>query len=359
MMRILLLALLLATPAEAEERVRFRETGRTVGILPTGPDNAITDVAGVMVGHATLIEGARVRTGVTAILPHGGNVFQDKVPAGFFRGNGFGKLAGSTQIEELGEIEAPILLTNTLNVAEGLAGGVEWVLAQPGNGEVRSVNVVVGETNDGFLNDIRGRHVSKADVRQAIETARPGPVPEGNVGAGTGTRLFGWKGGIGTSSRRLDNWTVGVLVQGNFGGRPMISGRAVPAGPLEAGLAARVGDGSIVMVVATDAPVSDRNLERLARRAMVGLARTGSDISNGSGDYVIAFSTHADVRRTAARRGKVSAFPELGNEAMSPLFSGVAEAAEEAIYNALTRAETMDGDGGRLEALPLGLLPSD
>lgn len=359
MMRILLLALLLATPAGAEERVRFRETGRTVGILPTGPDNAITDVAGVMVGHATLIEGARVRTGVTAILPHEGNVFQDKVPAGFFRGNGFGKLAGSTQIEELGEIEAPILLTNTLNVAEGLAGGVEWVLAQPDNGEVRSVNVVVGETNDGFLNDIRGRHVSKADVRRAIETARPGPVPEGNVGAGTGTRLFGWKGGIGTSSRRVDNWTVGVLVQGNFGGRPMISGRAVPAGPLEAGLAARVGDGSIVMVVATDAPLSDRNLERLARRAMVGLARTGSDISNGSGDYVIAFSTHADVRRTAARRGKVSAFPELGNEAMSPLFSGVAEAAEEAIYNALTRAETMDGDGGRLEALPLGLLPSD
>lgn len=358
--RVLLLVwLMLPGLVAAEERVRFRETGRVVGVLPTGVLNAITDVPGVRVGHVTRNEGARVRTGVTAILAHGGNLFQDKVPAGHFRANGFGKLAGSTQIEELGEIESPIILTNTLNVAEGLAGGVEWTLRQPGNETVRSVNVVVGETNDGFLNDIRGRHVRTGDVVAAIERAAAGPVAEGNVGAGTGTRMFGWKGGIGTSSRRVGDWTVGVLIQGNFGGRPLVLGRPVAAAPAVAGMAEAVGDGSIVMVVATDAPLSDRNLQRLARRATMGLARTGSTMDNGSGDYVLAFSTHADVRRTAARRGAVTAYPELGNERMTPLFAGVAEATEEAIYNALAKAEGMTGDGGRLEAMPMGGLPRE
>ncbi len=357
-MKWLIAVAFLAGQGTAQERVRFRETGQIVGTLATGPLNAITDVAGVRVGHVTHIEGERVRTGVTAILPHGGNLFQDKVPAGFFRANGFGKLAGSTQIEELGEIEAPIILTNTLNVGEGLAGGVEWVLKQPGNEAARSVNVVVGETNDGFLNDIRGRFVTKADVVQAIEKAADGAVAEGNVGAGTGTRLFGWKGGIGTSSRRVGDWTIGVLVQGNFGGKPLILGRAVAEAPTVAGLEAAVGDGSIMMVVATDAPLSDRSLQRLARRAIAGLARTGSTMDNGSGDYVIAFSTHSGVRRTRARRDGVTAYPELGNEAMSPLFAGVAEATEEAIYNALTKAESMSGNGNRLEAFPLSLLPT-
>lgn len=358
-MKWLLAALLLAGSASAEDRVRFRDTGRTVGVLPTGANNAITDVAGVLVGHVTRIEGNDIRTGVTVILPHAGNLFHDKVPAAIYRANGFGKLAGSTQVDELGEIESPILLTNTLNVGEALSGGVEWSLAQPGNEQVRSVNVVVGETNDGFLNDIRGRHLTIADAKTAITTARVGPVAEGNVGAGTGTRLFGWKGGIGTASRRVAEWTIGVLVQGNFGGTPRILGRTVPEAPQQAGLAASVGDGSIMIVVATDAPLSDRSLQRLARRAIVGLARTGSTMDNGSGDYVIAFSTHPDVRRTQARRDTISAYPELSNAAMSPLFAGVAEATEEAIYNALTSAETMSGNGNRLEALPLSLLPAN
>lgn len=349
--------LLVASSAGAEERMRYRDTGRSVGTLPTGPANAITDVEGVRVGHVTRIEGEAVRTGVTAILPHPGNVFADKVPAAIFVANGFGKLAGLSQVAELGEIESPILLTNTLNVGEVLAGGVEWVLAQPGNEAVRSVNVVVGETNDGYLNDIRRRSLTSADAKAAIAAARPGPVAEGNVGAGTGTRLFGWKGGIGTASRRIGDWTLGVLIQGNFGGQPIIGGKAVPASPEQAALEARVGDGSVMIVVATDAPLSDRNLGRLARRAVVGLARTGSTMANGSGDYIIAFSTHPDVRRTAERREKVSAYAALGNDAMSPLFAAVAEATEEAIYNALAMAETMDGNGHRLEALPTRLLP--
>jgi D-aminopeptidase len=329
-----------------------------VGVLPTGPLNAITDVAGVRVGHVTRIEGNRVRTGVTAILPHGGNPFQAKVPAAVFRANGFGKLAGSTQVEELGEIESPILLTNTLGVAEALAGGLDWLLALPGNETVRSANVVVGETNDGFLNDIRARPLARADARAAIEAAGGGPVAEGNVGAGTGTRLFGWKGGIGTSSRVVGEWTLGVLVQANFGGRPLVLGRPVPAGAANAALEAHVGDGSVMVVVATDAPLSDRNLARLARRAVVGLARTGSSIDNGSGDYIIAFSTHEGVRRTPERRARPTAYPELPNEAMSPLFAGVAEATEEAVLNALLQAETLDGLNGRLEAFPPALLPA-
>ncbi len=355
-------ALLLCAAIAGPACARLADLGLAIGSLKQGQANAITDVPGVLVGQITRIEGSRVRTGATAILPHGGNLFQDKVPAGVFVGNGFGKLAGSTQIVELGEIEAPILLTNTLNVAEALAASVEWTLEQPGNETVRSVNAVVGETNDGFLNDIRARTLTTADMRAAILAARGGAVAEGNVGAGTGTRLFGWKGGIGTSSRRLPGGeTVGVLVQGNFGGPSLrIAGRALPtepAGAPTAALAEAVGDGSIMIVIATDAALSDRNLARLARRAMMGVARTGSVMDNGSGDYAIAFSTHAAVRRSAARRAAVTAYPETGNEAMSGLFAAVADATEEAIANALLAAKPMQGQGGnRLEALPEALL---
>ena len=349
----------MSAPAAARERARA--AGVTVGVLPTGPLNAITDVAGVKVGQVTIRRGGDVRTGVTAVLPHGGNLFQDKVPAGFVAFNAFGKFAGSTQVVELGEVETPILLTNTLNVAEGIAASVEWTLAQPGNAEVRSVNAVVGETNDGWLNDIRGRHVTVADARRAIETAAAGPVPEGAVGAGTGTVAFGWKGGIGTSSRRLPGaaggWTVGVLVQSNYGGGLTVAG--VPVGErlgrfdLKELVGGRSGDGSVVIVVATDAPLSDRNLRRLAERAFAGIARTGGSFSNGSGDYAIAFSTHADVRRTAARRAGVTAYPVMSNDAMSPLFAAVAEATEEAVLNSLFVAEPVSGNGHDVEALPV------
>jgi D-aminopeptidase len=348
-----------AVTAEAAARPRARELGVEIGILPPGPLNAITDVEGVRVGHVTLIEGRSIRTGVTAVLPHGGNLYQDKVPAGFAVANGYGKFMGSTQIAELGEIETPILLTNTLNVPEAAAAIVDWTLRQPGNEEVRSVNAVVGETNDGFLNDIRARAVTREHGLQAIAAARTGPVAEGAVGAGTGTVAFGWKGGIGTSSRRLParlgGWTVGVLVQANYGGVLSVGG--VPAGQrlgqyfLRSELAAS-GDGSVIIVIATDAPLSDRNLERLARRAFLGIARTGSPITNGSGDYAVAFSTHGAVRRTAARRGAQSAYEELPNDAVSPLFQAVSEATEEAVINALFVAEPMDGDRGRIEALP-------
>ena len=300
--------LLMTAPADA--RPRAREAGIEIGILPPGPLNAITDVAGVRVGHVTLNEGRSVRTGVTAILPHGGNLYQDKVPAGFAVGNGYGKFMGSTQILELGEIETPILLTNTLNVPEAASGIVDWTLRQPGNEEVRSVNAIVGETNDGYLNDIRARHVTRDHALAAIAAAEAGPVAEGSVGAGTGTIAFGWKGGIGTSSRRLrralGGWTVGVLVQTNYGGVLDVAGvpvgRALGQYMLRDELQAASGDGSVIIVIATDAPLSDRNLERLARRAFLGIGRTGSPITNGSGDYAIAFSTHDGVRRTAARR---------------------------------------------------------
>ena len=348
-----------ADPASARPRVR--EAGIVIGILQPGPLNAITDVAGVRVGQVTLVEGQSIRTGVTAVLPHGGNLFQDKVPAGFAVANGFGKFMGSTQIEELGEIETPILLTNTLNVAEAASAAIEWTLRQPGNDKVRSVNAIVGETNDGGLNDIRARRVTKEDALHAIASAQGGPVAEGGVGAGTGTVAFGWKGGIGTSSRRLPanlgGYTVGVLVQSNYGGILDVAG--VPAGRildqyyLKDEFHRGAGDGSVIIVIATDAPLSDRNLDRLARRAFVGIARTGSPITNGSGDYAVAFSTADSVRRTAARRATASPIEDLPNDQVSPLFKAAAEATEEAVLNSLFRAETTSGNGMTIEALPL------
>ena len=342
-------------------RKRAREMGVDPGDLPVGKWNAITDVPGVQVGHVTLIEGDDVRTGVTAILPHSGNLFQDKVPAGIIIGNGFGKLAGSTQMEELGEIETPIILTNTLAVPRAAEALIDWTLAQKGNEEVRSVNPVVGETNDGVLNNIRKMAVTKAYVIDAIDKASSGPVAEGCVGAGTGTVCFGWKGGIGTSSRllpeKLGGYIVGVLVQTNFGGVLQING--IPVGK-------RLGqyymkehlddtaDGSIMIILATDAPLSDRNLKRFAKRALAGLARTGAAMSNGSGDYAIAFSTAEEVRRTQERRSKVWVYPEVPNDLMSPLFQGVIEATTEAIYNSLCMAETMTGYRNQtINALPL------
>ena len=354
-------------------RPRAREAGVIVGILPTGRLNAITDVKGVRVGHSTLIRGDRVRTGVTAILPHEGNLFQEKVPAAIFVGNGFGKLMGSTQVGELGEIETPILLTNTLNVPRVADALIEWMLALPGNEEVRSVNPIVAETNDGLLNDIRSRAVGREEVFAALRSAKDGEVEEGSVGAGTGTVAFGFKGGIGTASRllpqALGGYTVGVLVQTNFGGVLSINGapvgrelgnyylkdkleaekktsRAQPESQSRVDHA----DGSIIIVVATDAPLDARNLKRLAARAMLGLARTGSPSTNGSGDYVIAFSTRERIRASEERR----TVQLLGNEAMSPLFLAVVEATEEAIYNSLFRATTVTGrDGQRVEALPI------
>jgi D-aminopeptidase len=355
------LLLLMSAPAQAQHRPRAREAGITFGVLPTGPLNAITDVAGVKVGQVTLIEGANVRTGVTAILPHEGNLYQDKVPAGFSVGNAYGKFMGSTQIKELGEIETPILLTNTLNVPEAAAGIIEWTLRQPGNEQVRSVNAVVGETNDGTLNDIRGRHVTPANAIAAIEAARPGPVQEGAVGAGTGTIAFSWKGGIGTSSRKLPanlgGYTVGVLVQTNYGGVLQVAG--VPIGQalgqyyLKDELSKASGDGSCIVVIATDAPLSDRNLERLAHRGLLGIARTGSPMTNGSGEYAVAFSTNADVRRTPERRGKPSPVVDLSNDQMSPLFEAAVEAAEEAAINSLFAATPMEGNGHHVDALPV------
>ena len=359
---ILLLAVAAMTSAaHAEHRPRAREAGITIGILPTGPLNAITDVAGVRVGQVTIVEGANIRTGVTAILPHGGNLYQDKVPAGFSVGNAYGKFMGSTQIEELGEIETPIVLTNTLNVPEGAAGVVEWTLKQPGNEEARSVNAIVGETNDGTLNDIRARRVRPADVVAAIEAAREGPVQEGAVGAGTGTIAFGWKGGIGTSSRKLPanlgGWTVGVLVQTNYGGVLQVAG--VPVGQalgkyfLKDELSTASGDGSCIVVVATDAPLSDRNLERLAHRGLLGIVRTGSPMTNGSGEYAVAFSTNPGVRRTPQRRAEPSPIVDLPNDRISPLFEAVVEAAEEAAINSMFAATAMDGNGRHIDALPV------
>ena len=351
----------MTAPAHAQHRPRAREAGIVIGILPTGPLNAITDVAGVKVGQVTIIEGANIRTGVTAILPHGGNLYQDKVPAGFSVGNAYGKFMGSTQIKELGEIETPIVLTNTLNVPEAAAGTIEWTLKQPGNEDVRSVNAVVGETNDGTLNDIRARRVRPADAIAAIESASAGPVQEGAVGAGTGTIAFGWKGGIGTSSRKLPaslgGWTVGVLVQTNYGGVLQVAG--VPVGQalgqymLKDELSKASGDGSCIVVVATDAPLSDRNLERLAHRGLLGIARTGSPMTNGSGEYAVAFSTNPDVRRTPERRMKPSPILDLPNDQITPLFEAAIEAAEEAAINSLFAATPMDGNGHHIDALPV------
>lgn len=323
------------------ERPRIRDLGVTLGILPAGKLNAITDVEGVRVGHATLIRGENIRTGVTAVLPHGGNLFREKVPGAVFVGNAFGKLAGATQVEELGEIETPILLTSTLNVPRVADALIDYMLAVPGNEDVRSINPLVGETNDGTLNDIRSRPVGRDDVFAAIRSASDGPVAEGCVGAGAGTIAFGFKGGIGTSSRKLPadlgGWTVGVLVQTNFGGILSIGG--VPVGQ-ELGRYYMSDHGSIMIVIATDAPVDARNLKRMGARAMMGLARTGAAGTNGSGDYAISFST---------ARGK----PLLSNDAMSPLFLATIEATEEAILNSLTRATTTTGNGVTVEALPV------
>ncbi|MCE7055897.1 P1 family peptidase [Algoriphagus sp. AGSA1] len=340
---------------------RPRERGMIFGVLPSGENNSITDVAGVKVGHFTKNEGDNIRTGVTAILPHGGNVFQEKVPAAIYAGNGFGKLAGSTQVMELGNIESPIVLTNTLSVAAGIEGVVRYTLAQPGNEKVQSVNAVVGETNDGYLNDIRGMHISPREVIQAIEAAEGGTVAEGNVGAGTGTVCFGWKGGIGTSSRKLPEslggYTVGVLVQTNFGGNLQIDGVAVgeKMGRYPFRDAMEKSDGSCMIVVATDAPVMERNLERMAKRAMMGLAKTGGIASNGSGDYVIAFSTAEGLRISyEAKSGSLDNAEFIRNDDMSSLFMAVIEATEEAIINSLFAAESMEGkDGHYVEKLPL------
>lgn len=355
--------------ANMQNRPRARELGITVGVLPTGPLNAITDVEGLLVGHTTLIRGDNIRTGVTAIMPHSGNLFREKVPGAVFVGNGFGKLAGSTQVNELGEIETPILLTSTLSVPRVADFLMDYMLALPGNEDVLSINPVVGETNDGYLNDIRGRHISRDDVFAAIKSAKSGAVAEGSVGAGTGTIAFGFKGGIGTASRklpqRLGGFTVGVLVQSNFGGVLTINGAPVGRELGRYYLKDEVTDkdrqqnnpdGSIIMVIATDAPLDARNLRRMAARAMMGLARTGSAGSSGSGDYAIAFSTSPDVRikplsqneRTTPRTVK-----SLANDATSPLFLAVIEATEEAIYNSLFKATTTTSRGRTVEALPL------
>ena len=370
---IILLIMLAGLSAQSQNRPRARDLGIKVGILAPGPLNAITDVNGVLVGHTTLIRGDNVRTGVTAILPHGGNLFREKVPGAVFVGNGFGKLAGSTQVNELGEIETPILLTSTLSVPRVADYLLDYMLALPGNEDVQSINPLVGETNDGYLNDIRGRHVTRDDVLAAIKSAKTGVVAEGSVGAGTGTVAFGFKGGIGTASRKLPaklgGFTVGVLVQTNFGGVLTING--APVGQEldryylreELNQAARQrdrketdADGSIIIVIATDAPVDARNLERMAARAMMGLARTGAAGSNGSGDYAIAFSTAEDVRvRTQSQneRNAPRSVKTLANDAMSPLFLAVIESTEEAIYNSLFKATTVSGKGHTVEALPL------
>jgi len=335
--------------------------GLKIGVMPVGALNAITDVPGVKVGHKTLVIGESVRTGVTAILPHDGNLFQSKVPAAVFAGNGFGKLSGTTQIDELGTLESPIILTNTLNVAEGIQAVIEHTLTQKGNELVQSVNAVVGETNDGNLNDIRGRHVKKDDVLYAIRSASGGPVTEGNVGAGTGTVCFGYKGGIGTSSRKLPQslggYTIGVLVQTNFGGVLQIDG--VPVGE-ELGKFSFSDkllnnmDGSCMIVVATDAPLDARNLERLAKRAFMGMAKSGGIASNGSGDYVIAFSTAETVRVPHQPAQPVIQSGYLHNDFTSQLFMAAIEATEEAVINSLFAAKTSTGNNGRkIEALPL------
>jgi D-aminopeptidase len=357
-----------------ERRPRARDLGLTPGVFEPGRLNAITDVAGVRVGHVTLVTGDQVRTGVTAILPHGGNVFQDKVAGAVFVGNAFGKLAGSTQVDELGTIETPIVLTNTLSVGAAIEGVVSWTLRQPGNEDVRSVNALVGETNDGGLNDIRGLHVRPAHAIEAITSARDGAVREGSVGAGTGTQAFGWKGGIGTASRVVPvvgtrnqnasaergtrNFSLGVLVQSNFGGVLTMSGAPVGKelgrysfAPSPA-RGAQSPDGSCMIVVATDAPLDARDLKRLAARALFGLARTGSSYSNGSGDFAIAFTTSTEMRTTfgdAAPRTRTMLTPD----AVSPLFQAALEATEEAVYNSLLQATTVESRFGKAEAIPI------
>ncbi|WP_376098525.1 P1 family peptidase [Roseomonas sp. CCTCC AB2023176] len=353
-------------PVPSQPPARARAIGFAPGVLPPGPLNAITDVAGVRVGQITVHEGEATRTGVTAILPHRENPFTHRVPAAVFTMNGFGKMAGVTQVQELGELETPVVLTNTLAVGRAVEAVVDWTLAQPGNERVRSVNALVGETNDGRLNDIRRRGVTAEHVSQAMASATDGPVAEGCVGAGTGTVAFGWKGGIGTASRMLPasygGWTVGATVQANYGGALTMDG--LPVGRLLRRFylsdhlpQAADADGSVIVVLATDAPLSDRNLHRLARRAMAGIARTGAAFSDGSGDYAIAFATHPGVIRTPERRAAMASVADWPNDRMSPLFVAAIEATEEAALNALTTATTtetrLDGRRVVVPALPL------
>jgi D-aminopeptidase len=373
------------TPAA---RPRAADLGIKVGVLPAGPLDAITDVSGVEVGQTTIIRGENIRTGVTAVFPHGGNLYQEKVPGGIFVGNGFGKLAGSMQVDEMGDIETPIVLTSTTSVPRVADAVISYMLALPGNEQVLSINPVVGETNDGYLSDIRGRHISEQDVLAALKNAKGGAVEEGAVGAGTGTVAFGWKGGIGTASRRVPSsaggYTVGVLVQTNFGGVLTIAGAPVGqelnqyylrdelrqsgggAGRVAGAgnTAAVVGgstsvtandkaDGSCMIVVATDAPLDARNLKRLAARALLGLGRAGSSASNGSGDYAIAFSTAGQVRIHAGDKAPTRRVELLTNDAMSPLFLAAIEATEEAIYNSMLKATTTTANGHTAEALPI------
>jgi D-aminopeptidase len=363
---ILLATAFTAHSSPSNDRPRVSDLGLKVGILPAGPLDAITDVAGVQVGSTTVIHGDNIRTGVTAVLPHSGNLYREKVPAGIFVGNGFGKLTGSTQVDEMGDIETPILLTSTTSVPRVADALVSHMLALPGNEDVLSINPVVGETNDGYLNDIRGRHITSDDVVAAIKNAKGGPVEEGDVGAGTGTVAFGWKGGIGTASRRLPanlgGYTVGVLVQTNFGGVLSIAG--APVGQVlgqyylrkelqQAGNGKDKADGSCMIVVATDAPLEARNLKRLAARAWLGVSRTGSSGSNGSGDYAIAFSTAPQVRVRGNDRALTRNIEVMTNDAMSPLFLAAIEATEEAVYNSMFKATTMTGNGHTVEALPI------
>ncbi|MDQ3278881.1 MAG: P1 family peptidase [Bacteroidota bacterium] len=357
---VLFLLLLLSVHVTKAQAKRAKNIGLSIGVLPSGKWNAITDVEGVQVGHTTLVKGDSIRTGVTVVLPHTGNLFQQKVPAAVYVGNGFGKLAGTTQIKELGNLESPVVLTNTLSVATALDAVIEYTLAQRGNESVQSVNAVVGETNDSYLNDIRGRHVTKQDVAQALQQAGSGPVEEGAVGAGTGTVCFGFKGGIGTASRKLPQvlggYTIGVLVQTNFGGVLQIDGVPVGEELKKYYLSDRLNnpvDGSCMIVVATDAPLDSRNLERLAKRAFMGLAKTGGIASNGSGDYVIAFSTDPALRIPHQSSEAKQSATVLRNDDVSPLFLAAIEATEEAIINSLLAAKTVTGKEGRtVEALP-------
>ncbi|MGO3110109.1 MAG: P1 family peptidase [Sphingobacterium sp.] len=357
---ILCLAALTIFAQENKIGKRSRDYGISIGVLPTGKNNAITDVDGVQVGQVTINKGDTIHTGVTAIIPHPGNVFQQKVPAGLFVGNGFGKMAGISQINELGNIETPIVLTNTLNVGTAMQAVVNYTLSQPGNAKIKSVNAIVGETNDATLNDIRGTHVRESDVLNAIQNAKPGRVQEGNVGAGTGTVCFGFKGGIGTASRvlseKLGGYTVGVLVQSNYGGVLQING--APIGQelqqfsFSNALLNNV-DGSCMVIIATDAPLSDRNLERLAARAFLGLGKTGGIASNGSGEYFLAFSTHKSVRVPYQSASTELNQPTLHNDAMSPLFMAAIEATEEAVINSLFAGVTVKGHQKTVPCLPL------
>lgn len=360
------LLLLLSTAFAQTPRPRASDLGIKVGVLPPGPLDAITDVAGVSVGHTTIIHGNDIRTGVTAIVPHPGNLYREKVPGAIFIGNAFGKLVGSTQVEELGDIETPILLTSTTSVPRVADALITYMLALPGNEDVLSINPVVGETNDGYLSDIRGRHITPEDVFNAVKTAKGGPVEEGAVGAGTGTVAFGWKGGIGTASRRLPaklgGYTVGVLVQTNYGGILQIAGAPVgqelgqyylreevqQPGPVK-----DKGNGSVMIVIATDAPMEARNLKRLAARAWLGVARTGSSASNGSGDYAISFSTAPEVREHSQDKALTRRIEVMTNDSISPLFEAVIEATEEAVYNSMLRATTTTSRGHTVEALPI------